>query len=100
MSTIRDRNLSIAEKLLAQFDETGCPVSWMDARLPADARRITDEHPPLHKEVLGWVTDADVCIWFFPVVVRWDGHTYWAGLPGKWIDLEHKRWTLTHWRPL
>lgn len=72
---------------------------WMLDRLPADAISIEAELPPKYTEVLGWVSDPDVAIHYFPTVVRRDGgDQYWAGLPAKWIDLDAHRWTLTHWR--
>lgn len=89
-----------AAEVLARLDAEGCPVEWMRKRLPDNAIRITNQQPPRECQVLGWVSDIAVCIWFLPVVVRWDGHRYWAGLPAQWIDLEAHRWVLTHWREI
>lgn len=84
----------------ADVEANGC-VSWMRDRLPGDAIALTAESlPPDHKEVLGWVSDPRVAIHFFPSVVRRYGDVYWAGLPGKWIQLWAHGWTLTHWRAL
>lgn len=96
----REWMISEATAVLARFDAEGCPVSWMSARLADDAQRLPILHPPTHQEVMGWVSDVSVCIWFFPTVVRWDGHSYWAGLPASWIDLRAKKWVLTHWKAI
>lgn len=78
----------------------GCPVGWMRDRLPSDAISAAIELPPRDKEVLAWVCDPEVCIWYYPVIARRDAYTIWTGLPGIWISLPDKRWTLTHWKPL
>lgn len=70
-------------------------------RPPADAISIKEKLPPRDTEVLGWVSDPDVAIHFFPLVVRRDGSDqFWGGVPGNWIDLRRLRWQLTHWRSI
>jgi hypothetical protein len=89
-----------AALVIEKFETEGCPVGWMRDRLPDDAISILDKLPPKDAEVMGWVSDISVCIWFFPTVVRRSYGGWWAGLPGKWIDLPAHKWVLTHWRAI
>ena len=75
-------------------------ADWQRARLAADAIPIETQIPPNHADVIGWVSDASVSIHFYPTIMRRDGGVYWAGLPGNWLNLADKGWTVTHWRPL
>lgn len=73
---------------------------WQAERLDPSAIPVEHELPPERREVLGWVSDETVAIHYFPVVVWRIGNAWWAGLPASYIDLDAKRWTVTHWKPL
>lgn len=81
-----------------------CPVSWMKAQLPAAAVSVLEALPAQRQRVLGWLSCPSVCIYFTPAVVwRTPGvkeDDWWAGLPGRYIDLRRERWNLSHWMPL
>jgi hypothetical protein len=85
--------------------DDGMIADWQKARLPADAIPIKRELPPNRQEVLGWVSDKSVAIYYHPLVV-WriteeNGHTaWWGGLPGNYLDLNRLRWKVTHWCPI
>lgn len=72
--------------------------------IPPTAIPITEHMPPRNREVLGYVSDADVAIHHFPSVIRNSGSDaepqWWAGLPGHWIALSDERWVVTHWELL
>ncbi len=76
-------------------------ADWQRARLADDAISITDRRPRSHEEVLAWVSDESVAIYYFPVVLWLDGTgQWWGGLPGNYLDIARLRWTVTHWRPI
>jgi hypothetical protein len=65
---------------------------------------VADQMPPKHANVILFIEDADVAIHGCPVV-GWNSGTdkdprWWSGLPGQFINLAERRWTVTHWRPL
>ena len=72
--------------------------------LPATARRLTERMPPRHQRVLLYITDTEVAIRGFPIV-GWNTGTdespsWWAGVPGSYINLLDQGWTITHWAHL
>lgn len=76
-------------------------AAFQQDRLPAGAIAIKDRLPPRHQEVLGWVSDEDVAIHYFPLVIWRDGaNQWWGGLPGKYLNLGDLQWTVTHWKPI
>lgn len=92
--------IEAAIRARAEVAARGC-ASWQAARLPSDAIPLDAEHvPPAQMDVLGWASCPGVSIWYCPVVVRRDGHLYWVGLPGNWIELTALNWVLTHWRAM
>lgn len=72
--------------------------------LPAMACRIEVLMPRPGLSVVLYVADPDVAIYGLPVV-GWNSGTHdaphwWTGVPGCYIGLMARRWTVTHWAPL
>jgi hypothetical protein len=75
-------------------------AQWMLDRLSAAATPIEQGRPPRDRELLVWVSDRAIAIHHYPTVARFDGREWWGGVPGAWIPLTAKRWTVTHWMEL
>jgi hypothetical protein len=75
-------------------------ATWQEDRLAEDAIEVARELPPDGQQVIGWVSDADVAIHYFPLIVWRIGNEWWGGLPGKYLNLTRLEWTVTHWKPI
>lgn len=68
---------------------------------PPDAISVEASMPTPHQSVMCWVSDESVAIEHLPIV-GWNTFSdgWWTGLPGNYISLRDKDWTVTHWRPI
>lgn len=72
--------------------------------LPKEAISIERLMPRTNKKVVLYIEDLNVSIKGKPVV-GWNSGTkdkpnWWTGVPGDYLCLADKRWSVSHWAPL
>ena len=75
-------------------------MSKPDLVQPGHWIAIADRLPSDHEEVIVLIADPSVAIYAVPTCARRDGPWWWSGVPGNWMKLPDKGWTITHWTPL
>ena len=67
---------------------------------------ISERLPRVDQRVAILIADEDVAIRHFPTCARFsydfrgtenERIVWWAGVPGKWMNLWDSGWTVTHW---